>query len=196
MAYSDIQQTEFNRATENLIEITWTYVNLQKEFPKLSETDSMGWKQMFVVWANEFEENFGRTDWDESEKTYQEAIEEFASYSPERGNEPEIIDRDYYRQGWIFKDEDAFQNRPDDVCYIPELSDEKYTRNDILKILAGDEELAETMFEELDWQHPESLLEDWKANGEIAWCPHCAGYVQTYDEEIEKCPVCGTELED
>lgn len=78
MAYSDIQQTEFNRATENLIEITWTYVNLQKEFPKLSETDSMGWKQMFVVWANEFEENFGRTDWDESEKTYQEAIEEFA----------------------------------------------------------------------------------------------------------------------
>ena len=58
------------------------------------------------------------------------------SYSPERGNEPEIIDRGYYRQGWIFKDEDAFQNRPDDVCYIPELSDEKYTRNDILKILA------------------------------------------------------------
>lgn len=78
MAYSDIQQTEFNRATENLVEITWTYVNLQKEFPKLSETDSMGWKQMFVVWANEFEENYGRTDWDESEKTYQEAIEEFA----------------------------------------------------------------------------------------------------------------------
>ena len=72
MAYSDVQQTEFNRATENLIEITWTYVNLQKEFPKLSETDSMGWKQMFVVWANEFEENYGRTDWDESEKTYQE----------------------------------------------------------------------------------------------------------------------------
>ena len=35
MAYSDVQQTEFNRATENLIEITWTYVNLQKEFPKL-----------------------------------------------------------------------------------------------------------------------------------------------------------------
>lgn len=118
------------------------------------------------------------------------------SYSPENGSKPEIIDRDYYRQGWIFKDEDAFQNRPDDVCYIPELSDEKYTRNDILKILAGDEEQAKTMFKELDWQHPESLLEDWKANGEIAWCPHCAGYVQTYGEEIEKCPVCGTELED
>ena len=45
MAYSDVQQTEFNRATENLIEITWTYVNLQKEFPKLSETDRMGRNQ-------------------------------------------------------------------------------------------------------------------------------------------------------
>ena len=41
------------------------------------------------------------------------------SYSPENGSKPEIIDRDYYRQGWIFKDEDAFQNRPDDVCYMP-----------------------------------------------------------------------------
>lgn len=40
------------------------------------------------------------------------------SYSPENGSKPEIIDRDYYRQGWIFKDEDAFQNRPDDVCYF------------------------------------------------------------------------------
>lgn len=80
MAYSDVQQTEFNRATENLIEITWTYVNLQKEFPKLSETDSMIWKQMFVEWSNsnEFEEFYGRTDWLESEKTYLEAIGEFA----------------------------------------------------------------------------------------------------------------------
>lgn len=78
MAYSDVQQTEFNRATENLIEITRTFVNLQKEFPKLSKTDSTGWKQMFVDLANEFEENYGRTDWDESEKTYKEAIEGFA----------------------------------------------------------------------------------------------------------------------
>lgn len=78
MAYSDVQQTEFNRATENLIETTWTYVNLQKEFPKLSETDSMIWKQMFVEWSNEFEEFYGRTDWLESEKTYLEAIGEFA----------------------------------------------------------------------------------------------------------------------
>lgn len=96
MAYSDIQQTEFNRATENLIEITWTYVNLSEEFPRLNDQDSMSWKQMFITWANEFE----------------------------------------------------------------------------------------------------SLLEDWKVNGEVAWCQYCKKYVQVYDEEIEKCPVCGAELED
>ena len=78
MAYSDVQQTEFNRATENLIEITWTYVKLQEKVPKLSETDSVSWKQMFVAWANEFEEFYGCTDWLEAEKTYLEAIEEFA----------------------------------------------------------------------------------------------------------------------
>lgn len=54
MAYPDVQQTEFNRATENLIEITWTYVNLQKEFPKLSETDSIktlkGWEESGKNW--------------------------------------------------------------------------------------------------------------------------------------------------
>lgn len=27
------------------------------------------------------------------------------SYSPENEGKPEIIDRDYYRQGWIFKDD-------------------------------------------------------------------------------------------
>lgn len=51
---------------------------------------------------------------------------------------------------------------------------------------------------EFYYNDPEHLVvrENEDPNGEIAWCPHCAGYVQTYDEEIEKCPVCGTELED
>lgn len=38
----------------------------------------MSWKQMFVAWANEFEELYGHTNWIESEKTYPEAVEEFA----------------------------------------------------------------------------------------------------------------------
>lgn len=49
-------------------------------------------------------------------------------YTPETEDTEAVIDRDYYRQGWIFKDEEAFLHYPDKVCYVPELSDEGYTR--------------------------------------------------------------------
>ncbi len=45
-------------------------------------------------------------------------------YTPETEDTEAVIDRDYYRQGWIFKDEEAFLHYPDKVCYVPELSDE------------------------------------------------------------------------
>jgi hypothetical protein len=80
------------------------------------------------------------------------------------------IQKEFYGQGDIFKDEEAFLSRPDDPCYVPELTDRVYTRNDILKICKGNEELATDLFNELDWQHPESLLEDWEVNGEWNWC--------------------------
>lgn len=118
------------------------------------------------------------------------------SYEPETDDKPAIINREHYRQGWIFKDEDAFLNHPDKVCYIPELSDTTYTRNSIVEMLNGDEELAQEMFYELDWQHPESLLEDWIRCDEITYCETCEKYIQTGGEKLKICPVCGTELED
>ena len=118
------------------------------------------------------------------------------SYEPGTEKSPAMINREYYRQGWIFKDEDAFLNHPEKVCYIPELSDATYTRNSIVDMLGGDEELAQEMFEELDWQHPESLLEDWQINGEIVYCKTCKKYLQVEDRELIICPVCGTELEE
>ena len=55
MAYLNIQKAEFNRATENLIEIAWKYESLKVEYDFLTNTDSMSWKHLFVAWANEFE---------------------------------------------------------------------------------------------------------------------------------------------
>ena len=60
---------------------------------------------------------------------------------------------------WFLKDEDAFLNRPDEVCYIPELSDEKYTRNDIISICKENEAIANEVFNNLDWQCPETEIE-------------------------------------
>lgn len=41
MAYLNIQKAEFNRATENLIEIAWKYESLKVEYDFLTNTDSI-----------------------------------------------------------------------------------------------------------------------------------------------------------
>lgn len=113
------------------------------------------------------------------------------SYEP--GNPP-VINREYYRQGWVVKDDKAFYDteHPDRVCYVPELSDMAYSRNDFLKLTDGLIDLAEELYEESDWQHPESTLDDWLMNGEIVQCPECKKIVWIrYGDDKQTCPHCG-----
>lgn len=112
----------------------------------------------------------------------------------EEGNIVELK-REYYGQGLIFKDEDAFKNSPNEPCYVPELSDTVYTRNDFLRMCNGQEEIAEQVFDAVDWQHPETYLdEQWKGNEpELAECS-CGKWFWCYD--IKKCPYCGKEREE
>ena len=51
-------------------------------------------------------------------------------YIPESRDQPEVIEREYYGQGMIYKNWEAYYDtaHPDRVCYIPELSDSLYTR--------------------------------------------------------------------
>lgn len=77
-----------------------------------------------------------------------------------------IIHREFYRQGMIFKDEEAYKFHKDQPCYSPELSDSVYTGNDFLELCNCQQDLADELFEGVDWQHPESLKEDWFVNGE------------------------------
>ena len=51
-----------------------------------------------------------------------ESYLKIGSYTPETEDQEAVIDRGYYRQGWIFKDEEAFRLYPERVCYVPELS--------------------------------------------------------------------------
>ena len=64
------------------------------------------------------------------------------SYTPETDETEAIIERDYFQQGWIVKDEEAFLKFPDKVCYVPELSDEGYTRQDFQILLTHSKSLA------------------------------------------------------
>lgn len=66
----------FDKHTENLAEISMVYARLTAEYPKLMEDDSIAWKQMFVEWANEFEEEY--PDLDELGADYQVMIELYA----------------------------------------------------------------------------------------------------------------------
>lgn len=109
----------------------------------------------------------------------------------EDGGDDEVIERAFFRQGYIFKNPYAFYHNPNDVCYIPELSDTTYTGNEIRAICNNQEEFAEELFEHLDWQHPESLREDWFVNDEWDYCEKCEKLYESYN--VKKCPHCGAE---
>lgn len=117
------------------------------------------------------------------------------SYIPETEDQEAVIDREYYRQGWIFKDEEAFLHHPERVCYVPELSDAAYTRQDFLAMCNGQEELAEFLFEMVDWQSPETLKSELLATYEIDFCPVCKKYYFMQGEQIP-CPICGANPEE
>jgi tRNA(Ile)-lysidine synthase TilS/MesJ len=109
-------------------------------------------------------------------------------YTPATGDSDAVIEREYYGQGYIFKDEEAFHTDLNAVCYIPELSDAAYTRQSFLDLMDGQEDLAGDLFDRVDWQHPESLLEEDYANGEYADCPECGRMFACYDKS--ECPHC------
>lgn len=110
---------------------------------------------------------------------------------PDKSGKGEQIKREFYGQGMIFKSDEAFYDteHPDRVCYIPEGSDTKYTRNSILQECNGQTDLAEEVYEALDWQHVNSLLDDWFGNGELDTCKKCGKMFNCYG--VVRCPYCG-----
>ena len=107
------------------------------------------------------------------------------AYIPETEDREAVIEREWYGQGHIFKDEDAFLHHPERVCYVPELSDSAYTRQDFLDMCNGQEEFAAECFYAVDWQHPETWLEEQYVHEEWGWCADCE---KIYDMEGEPCP--------
>lgn len=103
--------------------------------------------------------------------------------------------RQYFRQGYIFKDEDAYKNRKNAPCYVPEMSDTVYTGKDFLRMCNGQQDFADELFGAVDWQHPETLLDEWLRDGEWACCSRCGTLVDCGDGcNDKKCPNCGKEI--
>lgn len=76
------------------------------------------------------------------------------------------IERGVSEQGSIFKSERNFRSGKG-VCYVPELSDTKYTRQDFLNICQNDSDLAEKLFSYVDWQAPETALDEFEREEEL-----------------------------
>ena len=74
------QKLQYGKYTENLVEIALMYAKLTEEHEKLYDTDHLEWSQMFVAWANEFEEQYGAVeDFDvELGRSYLEVVADFA----------------------------------------------------------------------------------------------------------------------
>ena len=113
------------------------------------------------------------------------------SYTPETEEQDEVIDREYFRQGWIFKDEEAFLHHPEQVCYVPELSDRAYTRRSFLAMCNNQEKFANECFYAVDWQHPETWVEEQYRHDEWEWCPCCQKIYDISGVSSCPCPICG-----
>lgn len=112
------------------------------------------------------------------------------TYVPETEENEAVIKREYYRQGWIFKDEEAFLFHADQVCYVPELSDEGYTRQGFMDLCNGQEDFAGECFRAVDWQCPETWVDEQYREDEWGYCPVC-GKIYDMAGEVCVCPVCG-----
>lgn len=120
--------------------------------------------------------------------------ETVGKYIPASSDQPEIIEREYYGQGMIYKNWEAYETDPSAVCYIPELSDSKYTREGFLDICNGNEELAKELFLSVDWQHPETVFDEWVRECEVATCEKCGWIFKCYNDQC--CPKCGAKFYD
>ena len=105
----------------------------------------------------------------------------------------EELHREFFRQGWIFKDEQAYKNNPNVPCYVPELFDAVYTAEDFLNECAGNKEIADELFEAVDWQSPSTLLSEWIEAGEVAFCINCHKLYWSFG--ITECPNCNKKKE-
>lgn len=66
------------------------------------------------------------------------------------------IERGQTEQGYVYKDYQAYEDGKG-VCYIPELSDDTFTRQDFIDNFG---EHADEVFQMIDWQSPFSYYDE------------------------------------
>lgn len=94
------------------------------------------------------------------------------NFIPDQGNRSFRIEKGVYGQGYIFKDEEAYERALDLPCYAPELTDACYTHKDFLAMCNWQEDFARMLFDGVSWQPPGMLLDEMFESGEWGYCPN------------------------
>ena len=58
----------------------------------------------------------------------------------------------------------------DELAYIPELaedSSDEFTKRKLIEEVNGKEDVAERLFDLLEWQFPSTLIDEWQREGEM-----------------------------
>lgn len=90
----------------------------------------------------------------------------------------------------VYKNWEAFYDQPDGSCYVAELSDIVYTRNDFLDLTDGETDVAEAVFEMVSWQAPCTVLDEFFREDEVKKCNTCGRLYLAYGESTYPCPHC------
>jgi len=69
------------------------------------------------------------------------------------------INRGNTIQGFMYKNVAAFRQKKG-ICYVPETVDTDYSYQDFLGVAEGDLNVANELFETVDWQMPETLYQE------------------------------------
>lgn len=108
----------------------------------------------------------------------------------DENGEIKAINRGKSEQGYIYKNPNAFAAK-EGICYIPELNDSTYTYTDFLSLAENDEKIATMIFESVDWQEPETYVDECFRENELNHCPKCGKIYMSYGKSL--CDTCITE---
>lgn len=167
---------------ENAVEIGQSAALLERD-GKIVVDDSKELATSCVRLAKQFEEQF-----DSDTSDYYLEIEDFAKRK--------LIEEFGARPNAKY-DVDAYKNSMHEICYIPENAEseaDEYSHSRLLALVHGDSNLCDQLFSILEWQFPETLIDENLRDGLWGECEACGRYYDTKDEEVTECPCCYTPL--
>ena len=109
------------------------------------------------------------------------------------GHQIILLTKGFFFFFFVFKDPPAFESKSDRICYIAEndVYTEGYTYSDFLDIAKGSVDVAEFLFCNVDWQHPETVFDESIREDEIGECSCCGKWYLSYNKSV--CDQCGSQ---